>query len=178
MNISTNYSPMFGTSLLVNKTNMTNRQIANSEKISDYLDYSEAFQDHRDDDVDIFILPKGEKGANVEVRFADPISGKFYRHDGKIVRYTYGNFNGVSAAEEINSTLADIETGKIKRPKINMKKVFDGKSEVCRIKPDYQDGLVEYKNDLLEIMNEKMAQKQAVLVYTHACNNGSMDEDF
>ena len=206
MNITTNYcSPTFG-KLKVNTSQMTPKQQDNSDKLDKSLHYSDGYQKFDDYPVDVFILPKKGSKSAIEVRFADPHTGLFYRKDNKIIRYTYNQLSGNNANDrdfhetktkgtdtkketkkyawedavnEINNTLEEIYSEKIEKPEGDPKKMFAEDTEVCRYKQDYLKDLITLKEDFMEEnLSKEAAESSALGYYQSSDMMGNKDENF
>ncbi len=139
MNISSNFSPSFG-SLQVRTSQMSSTQRAISEKFSDAIKYDDKYLQLADEDVDVYVLP-GKSDSQVEVRLMDPYSGNYIRNDkGRIIKQTLSFKDSMdklfSASDKIVESIGKVVSGVFSRPKPDLQKIFEGDTAMAKINPD------------------------------------------
>ena len=78
MRISNNTSPAFG-SIQAGITKMDNYQKKVCDTFYRGIKYSEKYSKYTEEDIDIYVLPS--KTADIEIRYMDPYSGKFFKDE-------------------------------------------------------------------------------------------------
>lgn len=181
MHISNNTSPSFG-SIQVGITKMNEYQRAVSDNFYRGIKYSKEYAKYAEEDVDVYVLPS--KTADIEVRYMDPYSGKFFKgDDGKVISQPllYITKEGFwRFTDNVIETLKKIMEGAIKRPKADVHKVIMGDTTMAKINPDKADD--ELYDMVQNQMKDGVSQKDAEdIVYNHYVDTyriGNKDADF
>ncbi len=183
MQVTNNTSPSFG-SIQVNISKMNNYQRGVSNKLFRAIKYSENYSPIAEKDVDIYFLPS--KGDDIEVRFMDPYSGRFFRDkDNKIIRQQVG-YSGKgnkfwNLADSVIENFRKMVTGEIERPKANVHKVVIGETEMTRINPAKTDeDVYEHAQSLMKELDytQEEAEQSAFEQYKHLYHIDNKDADF
>ena len=184
MQISNTTSPSFG-SIQVALSKMNNSQRDISDKFYRAVKYSDDYITYADNDIDIYVLPSKDKKADVEIRFMDPYSGRFYRgENGKIIKhplkYDYSD-KFWDFTDNVIANFKKIATGAIKRPTANIHNVIMGKTEMAKLNPDKADDIMyEYTKELMEdcFYTQKEAENVAFEQYKNQYHINNKDADF
>lgn len=181
MRISNNTSPAFG-SIQAGITKMDNYQKKVCDTFYRGIKYSEKYSKYSEEDIDIYVLPS--KTADIEIRYMDPYSGKFFKdEEGKIIKQPllYITREGFwRFTDNVIETLKKITEGAIKRPKADVHKVIMGDTTMAKINPDKADD--ELYDMVQNLMKDGVSQKDAEdIVYNHYVGTyriGNKDADF
>lgn len=181
MQISNNTSPAFG-SIQAGITRMDNYQKKVCDTFFRGIKYSEKYSKYAEEDIDVYVLPS--KTADIEVRYMDPYSGKFFRDgEGKIIKQPllYITREGFwRFTDNVIDTLKKITEGAIKRPKPNIHKVIMADTEMAKLNPyKADDELYNLAQDLVkEGLTQKDAEKIIYQEYVNSYHIGNKDADF
>ena len=134
MNISAANSPSFG-KLKVNTNNMSYWQTRLSDQLDRKLKNSNSYASFEDEPMDVYILPKKNSDEDLEIRYVDPYSGKFFRDNRKIIKQEFNGSNPFETADKIAETLGRISRGEIKTPQMNTKSFINGTTDVFKMRP-------------------------------------------
>lgn len=182
MNISSNFSPSFG-SIQVNLSRMNNTQRDLSDKFFNAIKYDDKYQQLENEDVDIYLLP-GKESSQVEVRLMDPYSGNYIRDDkGRMIKRTLGVRDSIdkilSASDKVVESISNVVSGIFSRPKPNIEKIFEGQTEMAKINPDrYACFDAETENWLNEGCSLNEALEMAYDNFVSLYHIGNKDADF
>lgn len=181
MYLNNNISPSFG-SIQVQSSKMNRKQINTSNSLYDTIKYSDEYSKLSDEDIDIYILPKGK--SNIEVRFMDPYSGNFVRDNNRIIKYSLDADSCRFApkeqlAKQVLDTLQNIVSGIFKRPKIDSRKIVDGNTEMAKLNPSKAENIQEMVEEFENIgYSKKEAEDAAVEEFCSLYHFGNRDADF
>ena len=179
-NVSTNFK-----SIQVGLSKMTSNQRRISDRLFRTIKYSEKYSKmtgmEANNDLDIYML--GKPGKGVEVRFMDPYSGNFVRgEDGKIIRTHLGslvNEKVEAVADAVIDTYKKIIDGVIKRPKEDVSKMINGKTEMARINPAKQEDFYSKAKQYKDLCcTQQEAEEQAFEEYKSLYHVDNKDADF
>jgi len=151
MQITNNTTPSFG-SIQVNAP-MTKAQKRITERIFNTIKYSDIYNMHTDNNLDIYILAKNKN--QVELRIMDPFSGFFIRNDQNRIVKEQISLNTVTerfenAIDSILDTYDKVMRGIISRPAEDVSKVMANKTEMAKYNPEKQSDFCEDINIFVE----------------------------
>ncbi len=181
MRISNNTSPAFG-SIQAGITKMDNYQKKVCDTFYRGIKYSEKYSKYTEEDIDIYVLPS--KTADIEIRYMDPYSGKFFKdEEGKIIKQPllYITREGFwRFTDNVIETLKKITEGAIKRPKADIHKVLTNDTEMVKLNPNKaEDELYSFAEDLVkEGVSQKDAEKIIYQRYVNSYHINNKDADF
>lgn len=143
MQVQNNNSQYFsGIHIQASKMNKAQQAISNS--ISDALDYLPIYDRACDEALDIYILPARKKAESVSVRILDRYSDTFVRDNDRKIMSTEASSGGAfEAVDNIRLQLRSIFNGLVKRPKYNVNKIIEQKTDLARLRPELYDDIPE-----------------------------------
>ncbi len=143
MQVQNNSSQSFnGIRIQTYKMNRVQKAISNS--ISDALDYLPVYDRACDEALDIYMLPARNNSKAVTVRIMDQHSDTFVRdNDRKIMSTEAYSGRVFEAVDNIRLQLLKIFKGDVQRPRHDVDKIIERKTDLARLRPELYDGIPE-----------------------------------
>ena len=134
-------------SIQIQNSKMNRAQRDASERLASTIEYSDWYtqiERNYDNDIDIYMLAAPYN--KVEIRLLDPYSGNFIKNKrGNIISILMGTRRGINYEAKTNNILdyyEKIETGKIKRPEVDVDKYMNKDVDVAKINPEAHKDLL------------------------------------